>query len=346
MKILYIGQLSYGSSSSFRVRALRRLGHTVIAMEVDDYTSSHPLLNKIEFRLQAGPQVRRLNRDLLLAAAREKPDVFWADKGLSIQPGTLRRLRAAGIVCVSYMIDNAFGPRRDPGWRLYHRTIPLYDLHVTQRSVNIPQYQERGAKNVIKIQTAYEPSIHFPAPTPITDAQRSRQVSFIGTPYDDRAQVLEKLGAAGLPVIINGNTRAWQRALSPHGFATLFGGSELYEAEYREAVWHSKINLSFLTKANQDEYTHKSFEIAACGGFLLAERSPGHLERFVEDQEAVFFSTTEELMGKIARYLPDEAARARIALAGLARAQRSGYSNDAQMRLVLDRVEEIGQAHD
>ena len=31
------------------------------------------------------------------------------------------------------MIDNAFGPRRDPGWRLYMQDIPHFDLHVVQR---------------------------------------------------------------------------------------------------------------------------------------------------------------------------------------------------------------------
>ena len=101
------------------------------------------------------------------------------------------------------------------------------------------------------------------------------------------------------------------------------------------AIWKSKINLSFLTHANKDEFAHKSFEIAACEGFLLVERSEGHLQRFVEDEEAVFFSTIEECAAKIRRYLPDEAARARIAAAGRARAERSGYHNDRQVGLIV-----------
>ena len=102
----------------------------------------------------------------------------------------------------------------------------------------------------------------------------------------------------------------------------MYRGAELYEKDYREAIWRSKINLSFLTRSNQDEYAHKSFEIAGCGGFLLAERSAGHAERFVEDEEAVFFGSFEELKAKIERYLPDEAARTRIAAAGHARGRR------------------------
>ena len=69
-----------------------------------------------------------------------------------------------GMTTVSYMIDNPFGPRRDPGWRLYMKDIPHYDLHVVQRDKNILDYTSRGARDVIKIQTAYEPTLHFPPP--------------------------------------------------------------------------------------------------------------------------------------------------------------------------------------
>ena len=341
MRILYAGGLGAGSSSLFRLWTLERLGHQVVPFEPQGYTLRNPLLSKLAFRLAAGPHVERLNRDLLRRAEEVQPDVFWADKLLLLQPATLKRMRTLGAISVSYMIDNAFGPRKDPGWRLYRKDIPFFDLHVTQRDVSIGHYRERGARDVIKVQTAYEPTIHFPSPTSITDAQRNREVSFIGTPYDDRATTLSKLSEAGLPIAISGNRRAWSRALSGPAFNAIYRSEEVYESAYREAVWHSKINLSFLTRANQDEYTHKSFEIAGCGGFLLAERSSGHTERFVEDEEAVFFSGFEELATKIRRYLPDEAARQRIAAAGQARALRDGYHNDRQMSLILERIREI-----
>lgn len=339
MKILYAGQLSAGTSALFRLWALRRLGHEVVTLEPDEYTYGNPLLHKVGFRMQVGPAVERLNRDLLRLAETEKPNLFWADKILSLKPSTLEAMRTMGIATVSYMIDNAFGPRKDPGWRLYHKDIPYFDLHVTQRDVNIEDYKRAGARDVMKVQTAYEPTIHYPSPVPVTDAERTREVSFIGTPYDDRAQVLERVSEAGLPVIISGNPRAWERALPPAAFAKLFRFGELYEKEYREAVWHSRINVSFLTKSNQDEYTHKSFEIAGCGGFLLAERSAGHSERFIEGEEAVFFGSTEELIAQIRRYLPDEAARARIAAAGHLRAERDGYHNDRQVARIVERIE-------
>ena len=341
LKFVYASGLSPNDSSLYRLWALERLGHAVVPLNAYEYKAGSELQRKIEFRLAAGPSVERLNRDLLRMAERERPDAMWTDKLLEMRPKTLERLRQMGIATVSYMIDNPFGTRKDPGWRLYMKDIPYYDLHVVQRDTNIAHYKARGARDVIKIQTAYEPTIHFPPPETWPDAERDREVSFVGTPYDDRAQTLEWLAAQGLAVTISGNRRSWQRALTQDGFSRLYREGELYLDQYREAIWRSKINLSFLTWANQDEFVHKSFEIAGCGGFLLAERSDGHMQRFVEDEEAVFFSGRDELLEKIVRYLPDEAARARIAAAGHARAVCDGYHNDRQVGLIVERVRTI-----
>jgi len=342
LKIVYAAGLSPNDSSLYRLWALERLGHTVVPLNAYEYAAKNAVLRKIEFRLVMGPSVERLNHDLLAMVERERPDVLWTDKLLQMQPKTLVKLRAMGVATVSYMIDNPFGTRQDPGWRLYRKDIPYYDLHVVQRDANIADYRARGARDVIKIQTAYEPTIHFPPPAGWSDVNRDREVSFVGTPYDDRAETLAWLAEdKGFKVAISGNERQWKRALSAEEFSRLYREGELYQQQYREAIWRSKINLSFLTWANKDEFVHKSFEIAGCGGFLLAERSEGHCQRFVEDEEAVFFTGPDELAAKIARYLPDEAARERIATAGQARAKRDGYYNDRQVGLIVERAREI-----
>jgi spore maturation protein CgeB len=342
MKILYATGLSPNDTSLYRLWALERLGHQVIPFNVFDYESRNPVLRKVNQRLVLGPSVTRLNADLIKIAAAEKPDVLWTDKLLYIRPRTLDRMRAMSIATVSYMIDNPFGTRQDPGWRMYMKDIPHYDLHVVQRDKNILDYKSRGARDVIKIQTAYEPTLQFPPPPGWSDADRNREVSFIGTPYDDRAQTLTRLWRdCGFPVVISGNPRQWGRAMEPSAYKALFNGGELFRDEYREGIWKSKVNLSFITHSNCDEFVHKSFEIAGCGGFLLAERSDGHMQRFKEDEEAVFFTGFEELAAKIRRYLPDEEARNRIAAAGCIRAARDGYYNDRQVELIVERAQSI-----
>ena len=75
---------------------------------------------------------------------------------------------------------------------------------------------ERGARDVIKIQTAYEPTIHFP----VGGGSGAMRIAiagfrFIGTPYDDRPEFLTRLWReCGFPVVISGD-RMWRERLDP-----------------------------------------------------------------------------------------------------------------------------------
>jgi len=62
------------------------------------------------------------------------------------------------------------------------KDIPFYDLHVVQRDKKHRGLQDTGRADVIKIQTAYEPTLNFPPPAGWSDAECDREVSFIGTP--------------------------------------------------------------------------------------------------------------------------------------------------------------------
>jgi len=345
LKILYVAPLDERASSLYRLWALERAGQQAVRLNTQKLFGAG-FFWKLNFWLGTkfglGTIVWRFNREVLRMAREHKPDVMWGDKLLFLLPKTLDALRAMGIVTVNYSIDNPFGPRRDLGWELYMQCIPHYDLHVVQRDQNVLDYKARGARDALKIQTAYEPTIHFPPPAGWSDKDRDREVSFIGTPYDQRAEFLTELWKQdGLPVVVSGGL-VWKQHLTAEAVAGIYRGQgELFVDDYREGIWRSKINLSFLTHSNQDEFAHKSFEIAACEGFLLVERSEGHLQRFIEDEEAVFFSGLEECAAKIRQYLPDEAARTRIAKAGRERAERSGYHNDRQVERIVERVREI-----
>jgi spore maturation protein CgeB len=118
----------------------------------------------------------------------------------------------------------------------------------------------------------------------------------------------------------------------------MFAGA-LLGNEYREGIWRSRINLSFLTRLNEEDIAHKSVEIAACQGFLLALRCEGHQAIFEEDKEAVFFSSVEECADKCRFYLNRPDLREAIARRGRERAVRSGYDNDTQLTRILNRLD-------
>lgn len=128
--------------------------------------------------------------------------------------------------------------------------------------------------------------------------------------------------------------------LSPERYLKLVTDGYLADNRYRETIWKSRINLSFVTKMNEEDIGHKSMEIAACRGFLLAVRTEGHQSVFEEDKEAVFFSDVEECGDKCRFYLNRPDLREGIAARGRERAVRSGYDNDTQLARVLDRLNE------
>ena len=195
-----------------------------------------------------------------------------------------------GIVSVSYMIDNPFGPRRDPGWRLYMKNIPHYDLHVVQRDKNILDYRDtaRATSSRSRPPTSRPSTSRRPPAGPTPTAIAASPSSARPTTTARRSSAASGRNSASLsssPAVSSGEAPS-----APKPSAAIYRGhGELFRDDYRKGIWRSKINLSFLTHSNQDEFVHKSFEIAGCGGFLLAERSPGHLARFKEDEEAVFF---------------------------------------------------------
>ena len=131
----------------------------------------------------------------------------------------------------------------------------------------------------------------------------------------------------------------WNKFLSPEQYARYVSHGYLGDAEYREAIWRSKVNLSFVTQANEDDIAHKAVETAACGQSLLAFRTPGHEALLEEDKEAAFFSSVEECADKARFYLGHPDLREAIGRRARERSVRSGYDNDTQLARILSRLE-------
>jgi hypothetical protein len=319
--------------------ALRRLGQEVIVFDVPSYEPAWKPLARARARFPVGPLIYRANRDLLAAARAHKPDVVWFEKPTSFTRTTVHAIKQAGAQTVCYNLDNPFGPRNDGIWYQFRKVYRLFDLHCVPRTVDEARYRNWGL-NFVKVLLSYEPSVHFPPPPSWSDADRSRGVSFIGTPYEERPAFLTELvEKQDLPVVISGGTSVWKRSLHPDIFERCFAVGALLGNDYREGIWKSKINLSFLTRLNEEDIAHKSVEIAACQSFLLALRCEGHQAIFEEDKEAVFFSSVEECADKCRFYLKRPDLREAIARRGRERAVRSGYDNDTQLARVLNRLD-------
>jgi len=184
---------------------------------------------------------------------------------------------------------------------------------------------------------SFEPAVQFPPPETWSDNQRTRPVSYIGSPLEERPRFLMNLADKGIPVTIAGPR--WTKFLSPDRYARYVSHGFLADDQYRENIWKSKINLGFVSHLNEDDIGHKCVEIAACGQFLLAVRSTGHSACFEEDREAVFFSSVDECADKARFYLSRPDLREAIGRRARERVVRSGYDNDTQLARILNKLD-------
>jgi spore maturation protein CgeB len=118
-----------------------------------------------------------------------------------------------------------------------------------------------------------------------------------------------------------------------------YQGESTYGESYIKTINGMDIALHFLRHGNRDEQDSRTFEIPACGVFMLAEKSDTHLSLFEDGNEAVFFNTKEQLLEKVKYFLEHEDERKAIARAGLARCLQSGYSHERRLSQVLHTIE-------
>jgi len=111
-------------------------------------------------------------------------------------------------------------------------------------------------------------------------------------------------------------------------------GREAVGEEFSKVCNSAKIVLNVIRKQNGSAHNMRTFEVPACGGFLLSVRTDEAKSFFEEGKEAAYFGSPEELKEKISFYLKNEELRAKTAKAGYKKLISSGYA-------YADRAKEI-----
>lgn len=331
--ILYCGNTQPGWTGHDRVAALRDRGFAVVtANSRPMLTMGSRLERSVAARTLFGRGVAAFNRLLTDHARAGGFDAVFVDKGVWIWPGTMRALKAAARwgVAVHFTPDAQFLENRS---RHFFRALPDYDLAITTKTFEIDAYRAAGAPEVKLLLQGHGRHLAPVDPANIPVPLRS-EVAFVGHCQPAYAAFLESL-LARVPLAIWGP--GWVRHAQRHAWAGgVVRGDGIYGPDYPRVLAGAKIALGLLSKRIPETTTTRSFEIPACGTMLLAERTDDHKALFEEGVEAEFFDSVEECADKAQFYLADDAARERIAAAGLRRCHASGYSTQAQFKAVVD----------
>jgi len=331
-------------------RALHGLGVEVVPFYLEP--ASRNLFSRVEFKYTLlGPSLRKLQQDLLAQVEISRPDVLLIWLGASVVPKTLQAIKQrANCILASYVHDDPFAHRvhrLSPAhhrwyWRAFLEGLPIYDLALFSKELNVDDAYRFGARKAAVLRQFFVPEVH--RPRSLTAEERCRfacDVAFAGHYEPDRrVEYIRSLVEAGLKVnLYTGGL--WERAYLDHMPPTFRRLARVGGEEYAKALVGAGMCLCFVSKINRDQYTTRCFEIPACGRLLLSERTEALLRLFEEDQEAVFFSTPEELTKK-ALWLRDHPQEIeRIAQAGRRRLLTDGHSVYDRMRELLLLIENV-----
>lgn len=271
--------------------------------------------------------VAALNFGLLAEVLALKPDLVVILKGFHILPETIDSMRRAARTIVSYQPDDLENPLNTND--LMRRSLPLWDVVFSPRTFAREEILAAGARRFEWLPFGYDPELSRPAPhapLPAGDVQES--LVFVGQWAPEREAELARL-TGKVPLSVWGG--GWNQVPESSPLAPSLHRRHLLDEDLRAVFTQAGVNLLLLRKGNRDRHAMRTFEIPACAGFLLAERTEDHLAFFEEGKEAVFFTGTAELLEHAGRYLQDPEACRRIAAAGYQRvlADRSSYRDRA-----------------
>jgi hypothetical protein len=329
-----------------RCQALKELGHEVVPFEQGPLLA-RATLGKLK-RLLTGRfyeerAVAQFNKTIFEALVSAEPDLAWLEWPQLVQretlAGAVRRL--PGCWLVSFQDDNPFGSRHEERerWAHFLEAVPEYDLHLVKRASDMTAMRRLGAKEVRPFMHGFYAPVFRPLRAHEVPTALRQPVSFVGSPLDHRVGVVSTLlNRHRVPLRVYGNR--WNRTLPYYRHPSSFR-SEVLAEDYVRVICGSQICLGFVSSSNRDEYSMRTFEIPACRGFFLAERTVTHQELFEEGKEAEFFDSPDECADKIRFYLKDETARHRIAEGGYRRCHASDYSLCARMDEALSQISTV-----
>jgi spore maturation protein CgeB len=342
MKILYLGDIRYGTTSLQRCEALKSLGHQVDTVQIFPKHQNYleRILNKL-YRLGfnvLGFDSKEINDEIYKKGSKRKYDILWIDKGVYVKAQSIEKIKEVNqdIKVIGYSPD--YMELRHNNSRQFIEHSYLYDLFVTTKSYAVKWHKIIGCRNVLFQDNGFDPNLH--KPQELSDREKillGGPVGFIGSYEKDRWQYIEYLCKRGIPVKIYGN--GWEKIRKTENMIVV--GKERFGKDYSKLICSFDINLCFLRKINKDLQTTRSIEIPACAAFLMAERTKEHLALFKENKEAVYFKNKKELLKKCLFYMDNVRLRNKIALAGFERCQNSGYSYKHRMKQILDLIQGV-----
>jgi hypothetical protein len=303
-------------------------GHKIPAWLLQAIAPFKPMLRPFARKIGLSPKLDAQAEAILLAQIEEfRPDLVLNQDTFHIDTALMRRIKGIGKPILVGQIG--ISPTRGEDWG-------VYDLLISQLAATVNFFRGLGVRAEVS-HLAFEPSVLDALPAaPDVDVE----ISFVGTVSADHQQRIALLEAIAsrYDLKLFGNIAPGLPSSSP--LHRCFQGEAWGIAMY-QALRRSQITLnSHIDMVGREAGNVRLFEATGVGTFLLTDFKDNLHTLLEPDREVAAWGSIEDCIAKIDRYLADEAARKRIAIAGQRRTLAS-HTYRERTRQILAIVQEL-----
>lgn len=339
--VLCVGPYKKPSNAYIRTLSFQTLGYSVVRINVgQNYNVPNiffRIINKIVLRPLFSKIFARRIREQIKNC---KPVLVFVEKGIDFSSYDLlsfRKVLPPTSKIVHLNPDDPFGSF-SRGWSKFLSAIPFYDIHFIPKELNRLDYMKKSAKLVYVYDRSFDLNYHKPIDMSQSDlVEYQCDIGFIGAYAKEREAVINEMVCKGLEVTIWGD--GWSRGRYWSTLKKYWRAGTQSGDNYIKAICGMKIALHFVRHENRDLQDSRTFEIPACGVFMLAERTSDHEKLFLENKEAVFFDSASDCIEKCLYYLGKDELRAQIAKAGRKRALNSNYDYTSRLKRMMEIID-------
>lgn len=326
-------------------RALTNLGHKVIRHESTAISPYDKILFKPLNKLLSNLRITRSqpigkdselsstglrNARLIKTVKETKPDLVFIIRGADFYPETLIKIKNENKVkLVCWWMEGSSDIEKSAEKASY------YDFYFINSRYAVKEHIKRGIKNCLYLPLGADTEFH--RKLSLTNDNRYKcDIGFVGAWDLNRQIVLQDLVDMDNVNILGPKWR--KRNSKNKEMLRIIKGEGLYNEDIVNFFNTTKINININLRQNHNIPSGanlRTFEVTACGGFLLTDFVEELPELFRIPDEIEVFNSKDEFIDKIKYYIKNDSIREKIAENGYRRVI-ANHTYEIRMKQLLD----------
>lgn len=305
----------------FYRNAFEALGHVVRMVAITPhYGWRHKIRQRLARLCYRGLPPDEMGESIVRAAEEFHPDLTIVFRGECLKAEPVARLRELSCLgCVNVYPDSPFVIPGSGAAKMMP-TLAMYSCVYTFSRGLIPAFEQLGAQSVRWLPFGFDHAIH--RAHHISDPVLDSTVAYLGAWGPLQEVWLEPLTPLGLNIYGPG----WRHAQHGSQVRAAWREGRGIGEEMAAAIGGADMVFNLVRAEHGCAHSMKTFEIPACGGFMLTNWTEEQAGFFEDGKQCVFFNSREELLEKATYYATHKVERLKIAAAGHAAASEHPYT--------------------